>query len=111
MAVLTCLFCLAAHAEEDKKIWECRTSNPGAEPILYLVEWGSRSYVKFAHRRFASLYQSDAGQRGWYWYNDGSGFYRYGVVLGADGKAWYHAFTPGTEESKPLDYFLCKEDR
>ena len=109
MAALACLFCLAAHADE-KKIWECRTSNPGSQPILYLVEWGSQSYVKFSDRRFAALHQADSGQRGWYWYNDGSGYYRYGIVLGSDGKAWYHHFTPGSEESEALDYFMCKED-
>ena len=109
MAALACLFCLAANAD-DKKIWECRTSTPGAEPILYLVEQGSSGYVKFSYMRFKSFYQADADQRGWYWYNDGSGYYRYGIILDPDGRAWYHEFSAGSEDSKPLDQFVCKEN-
>lgn len=94
----------------DRTIWECRTSNPSAEPILFLVEWGSRSYVKFSHMRFGAHYEVTDSYHGWYWHNDGSGYYRYGLVLGTDGKAWYHDFgaANGAEESKPLDYFSCR---
>lgn len=97
-------------AANDKTIWECRTANPSAEPILYLVEWGNRSYVKFSYMRFAAHYETAEDYQGWYWHNDGSGYYRYALILGADGKAWYHDFgvSNGAEESTPLDYFSCR---
>ena len=103
---VTCGFAVAG----ERIIWECRTSNPTAQPILYLVEWDSRSYVKFSYQRFAAQYQAAEEQHAWYWHNDGSGYYRYGLILGPDGKAWYHDFSQAgdDEESQPLDYFLCK---
>jgi len=111
--LLAALICgsFLAHADE-RTIWECRTSNPTAEPILYLVEQGSRSYVKFSYMRFAAHFQADEDQRAWYWHNDGSGYYQYGLILGSDGKTWYHDFgtADNQEESHPLDYFICKQD-
>jgi hypothetical protein len=97
---------------DDRAIWECRTSNPSAEPILYLVDWGQRSYIKFSYLRFAAHRESGDGYQAWYWHNDGSGYYRYGLVLGEDSRAWYHDFgkAGGGEESTPLDYFVCKLD-
>jgi hypothetical protein len=101
------IICTVGTARADERvIWDCRTSNPDANPILHLVEWGDQSYVKFSYMRFAAHFQSDDGQRAWYWHNDGSGYYRYGLVLGDDGKAWYHRFG-ATDESEPLDYFSC----
>jgi hypothetical protein len=96
----------------DRTIWECRTANAAAEPILYLVEWGSRSYIKFSYMRFAAHYESGEDYQAWYWHNDGSGYYRYGLVLGSDDRAWYHDFgqASGAEESTPLDYFVCRLD-
>lgn len=101
----------AAHASEEKVIWNCRTSNPFASPILHLVEWGGQSYVKFSYMRFSAHFEADEEQRAWYWHNDGTGYYRYGLVLGSDGQAWYHRFsaTDGGEP-QPLDYFLCSTD-
>jgi len=111
MATMMCLICLTANAA-DKTIWECRTSNPGAEPVLYLVTGSDRSYVKFSYMRFSALYQTAEEQQAWYWHNDGSGYYRYGLILGNDGKAWYHDFAGAAEgeESKPLDYFACRKE-
>jgi hypothetical protein len=110
MATMMCLFCLTAQAEE-RTIWECRTTNSGAEPILYLVNGGGRDYVKFSYMRFSALYQADGPQKAWYWHNDGSGYYRYGMILGSDGRAWYHDFSraSGDQPSEPLDYFFCKK--
>jgi len=107
---LSCLATGYAVADE-KQIWECRTGNPGAQPILHLVEWGSRSYVKFAHLRFTAKHQLDEGNQGWYFNNDGSGYYRYGLLLEPGGKAWFHDFSLTDESglSAPLDYFLCRQ--
>lgn len=111
IAFLLVLLSQPASADE-RSIWECRTSNPSAEPILYLVEWGQRSYIKFSYMRFAAHYESGEDYQAWYWHNDGSGYYRYGLILGADDRAWYHDFrtASGPEESVPLDYFVCKLD-
>ena len=108
--VLLWTTCCIAHGA-DRTIWECRTSNPAAEPILHLVEGGSYSYVKFSYMRLAAHFQADEDQRAWYWHNDGSGYYRYGLILEPDGKAWYHDFGASNQEgSEPLDYFICKHD-
>ena len=110
-AWLILVISLSANAAE-RAIWECRTSNPNAEPILYLVGWGDRSYVKFSYLRFAAHHELGEDHQAWYWHNDGSGYYRYSLILGSDGKAWYHDFrsTDGAEESVPLDYFVCRQD-
>lgn len=95
----------------EKQIWECRTEHPGARPILHLVEWEPRSYVKFAHMRFSARYELDDDQHGWHWSNEGGGYYRYALVLHPDGRAWYHDFSETGEDglSEPLDYFLCSK--
>jgi len=95
----------------EKKIWECRTSNAGSKPILHLVEWDSGSYVKFANARLSAKYELEEESQGWYFNNDGSGYYRYGVILQPDGKAWFHDFreTDSDGLSAPLDYFLCSK--
>ena len=112
--ILSTLTVCAGYADvdpDDKVIWSCKTSNPYSSPILHLVEWGNRSYVKFSYMRFSALLKSDEEQRGWYWHNDGSGYYRYGIILGHDGKAWYHRFSASEgEPSQPLDYFVCSAD-
>lgn len=96
---------------EEKRIWECRTGHQGASPILHLVDWGSRSYVKFAHLRFSAERQQDDESQGWYFNNDGSGYYRYALILNSSGKAWFHDFRNIDEDglSAPLDYFLCSQ--
>lgn len=93
----------------DKEIWACRTLNPAAEPIIHLVEWGSSSYVKFTHARFGAVYQAEEGRRGWYWNNSNAGYYRYGIVLEEDGKAWLHDFSKKDAEglSPPIDQLEC----
>ena len=98
-------------AADDRVIWECRTGNPFSEPLLYLVEYGGKSYVKFSHVRFSAFFQADEQQRAWYWHNDGSGYYRYGITLGIDGTAWYHRFG-GSDgaDSQAIDYFKCELD-
>lgn len=110
LQILTCIAAVPAFAAE-KQIWECRTSNPDARPILHLVEWESRSYVRFAHMRFSAMYQLEDDRQGWYFGNDGSGYYGYGLIVDADGKAWLHDFNQTDEEglSTPLDYFLCEK--
>jgi hypothetical protein len=110
-AWLILVISLSANAAE-RTIWECRTGNPSAKPILYLVRWGDRSYIKFSYLRIAAQYEQGEDHQAWYWHNDGSGYYRYGLVLGSDDKAWYHDFrsADAAEESVPLDYFVCRQD-
>jgi len=112
MTIVTCagLF-LSTAAADDRQIWECRTEQVGAKPILHLVEWGSRSYIKFAHVRFPADHQFDeeADRHGWYWINT-EGYYRYAIDLQPNGTAWYHDFKDADEKglSDPLDHFQCK---
>jgi hypothetical protein len=98
----------SAHAS-DKQIWACRTANPDAQPILHLVEWGSRSYVKFTHVRFSAVHENGEEHQGWHWGNEGNGYYRYAVLLEADGKARLHDFDLKDADgmAAPLDTFHC----
>lgn len=104
---------VAQAAEEERSIWACSTEHTGAKPILYLVEWGSRSYVRFAHMRFSAAHETDGERQGWHWDNQGEGYYRYGVLLDPDGTAWLHDFSNRDEDgmSEPLDYFRCRQTR
>jgi hypothetical protein len=109
-ALILLLFSSAASAAEEKTIWSCRTSHPEAKPLIHLVEWGNRSYVKFAHMRFSALHKSSDGMPGWYWHNDGSGYYRYAIVVDEEGTGWYHDFSMrGGESSTTIDYFQCEK--
>jgi hypothetical protein len=99
----------AAHASE-RQIWECRTANPNAQAILHLVEWGDRSYIRFTHVRFTARYETEGERHGWYWHNEGSGYYRYAILLGPGGQAWLHDFDVRDEDglSPALDTFHCR---
>lgn len=98
----------SAYASE-KQIWACRTANPDALPILHLVEWGSRSYVKFAHVRFSARYENGEDAQGWHWSNEGNGYYRYALLLEPDGKARLHDFDQADDGgmAAPMDTFYC----
>jgi hypothetical protein len=111
--LLIFLLCSTAGTAQaaDKQIWACRTDNPGARPLLHLVEWGPRSYVKFAHVRFSAQYENGGDRQGWYWNNEGDGYYRYAMLLDDDGKAWFHDFSHMDEDglSAPVDRFTCQQ--
>lgn len=109
LPMLCLIIATATVSASEKEIWACRTMNPEAEPIIHLVEWGSNSYVKFTHARFAAEHQADADRRGWYWNNSNDGYYRYGIVLEEDGRAWLHDFSQTDAEglSPPLDQLKC----
>jgi hypothetical protein len=110
LTLIVLLFSSAAHAAQEKTIWSCRTSQPDAKPLLHLVEWGSKSYVKFAHMRFSALHQSSEDMQGWYWHNDGSGYYQYAIVVDYEGTGWYHDFSKrGQAASTAIDYFQCEK--
>jgi hypothetical protein len=93
----------------ERQIWACKTEHTNAQPILYLVEWGSRSYVRFTHMRFAARYENGDDRHGWYWSNEGNGYYRYALLLEPDGRAWLHDFDHTDDDglSAPMDSFRC----
>ncbi len=107
--VFACALLTAPGLTYGKEIWECRTAHERAQPILHLVEWGSRSYVKFAHLRFSAEHLRAEASRGWYFNNDGSGYYRYALILDDRGTAHFHHFdtADGAERSTPIDSFFC----
>lgn len=110
LVVLCWLLPMSAMAAE-KHIWACRTASEGAQPILHLVEWEARSYVRFAHLRFSAEYQVQDDVQGWHFNNDGQGYYRYALLLDQQGKAWFHDFSEIGDDglAAPLDYFLCSK--
>ena len=97
-------------AADDRKIWACSSFGEGAKPIIYLVEWGSKSYIKFSNVRIATAYREEGSAREWVWDSRG-GYYNYSLSLGADNQAVYHDFTSvsGGEVATATDKFSCKQ--
>ena len=100
-------------AEDERVIWACKTSHPGAKPIIHLVERGARSYVKFSSQRFSAQLKINEKSRSWYWHPGNDGFYQFAMVMDSYGRAWFHDFSsaPAGEDSPTaLDFFLCRLD-
>jgi hypothetical protein len=86
-----------------------------ARPLEKVIHmWLSRYLVMLCCLTATSAVAAEERQiwecrTGWYFDNDGSGFYRYGLVLDDDQKAWLHDFKVTDDEglSTPLDHFYC----
>ena len=90
---LLSLGAVAAHgAQEERVIWACSTTHPGAKPIIHLVERGARSYVKFSSQRFSAQLKINESSRSWYWHPGNDGFYQFAMVMDSYGRAWFHDF-------------------
>ena len=96
--------------EDDRQIWACSTFNDNARPIIYLVERGERSYIKFANQRFSATHKANRSSHEWLWDNRG-GFYNYSISLGPDNIAEYFDFSAvqGGGVAPPADRFRCRQ--
>jgi hypothetical protein len=90
----------------DKKVvWSC-TTEYGSTNIVWLVEWGSKSYIKVFDERIPSTYSMSGLRKRWNWgYDDERDAYMYSLVLRPDLYALYYDFTvskDGVAESKQV---------
>jgi len=87
---------------EAKTIWSCTAGNP-TKNVLWLVEWGAKSYVKVFDDRIPATYSMDGIKKRWDWGLDKTDWtYDYAVVLGVDGIARYHDFSAVKDGEKVM---------
>lgn len=104
----------AEASELGKKIWGCHPGayhNTHSEDLLWLVNAGQDSYIKFYEERFPARYQLKGLNRRWDWDTSPDFTYNYAVILEPDGLAKYYDFSraePG-ETVKAAQYFRCKQ--
>jgi hypothetical protein len=96
--------------EEKKVIWSCKKLY-SKEHILWLVEWGDKSYIKVFDERILAFYKMDGLEKRWNWDLDGiSRTYNYAITLDPDLTASYYDLSissDGTAKSKAT--YKCKK--
>jgi len=94
--------------EESKIIWSCKELY-GGETILWLVEWGSKSYVKVFDERISARYTMDGLEKRWDWGLDGSDYsYDYAITLDPSRTAKYFDFTASKDgTASARNYYKC----
>lgn len=75
-----------------KIIWSCK--KPGAEKnVLWLVEWGPKSYIKALNERIPARYVMEGLEKRWDWALDETDrMYSYTITLTPDLVAKYYDF-------------------
>lgn len=81
-----------AKAETNKTIWSCKAPYT-QDNILWLVEWGGKSYVKVFGERLPARYSMQGLAKRWDWGADGKNGYNYAVVLEPKLTASYYNFS------------------
>ena len=119
--VISALLAVSAGAEtgEAKKIiWSCKKCLLGDENILWLVEWGEKSYIKVFDERIPAFYSMDGLNKRWDWgpkleTADG---YDYAITLGPDRIANHYDFSNVVsgffgELGVPLESYKCTKNQ
>ena len=105
-------FALPALAEEQvkKNIWSCNKEYR-VEKVLWLVEWGSKSYIKVFDDRIPAIYDLDGLTKRWsFGLNEATNKYEFAVILSPDQKAYYYNFKTSTDgTAKSSDSYICKK--
>ncbi len=105
LLIFTGMFAQMSSAQESKiskKIWSCKKPYT-KENILWLVEWGSKSYVKVFDERIPARFKMDGLEKRWDWGLDSEFTYNYAITLRPDRTAIYFDFSAskdGTAKSK-----------
>ncbi len=78
--------------EPKKTVWSCKIPYT-KDNVLWLVEWGRKSYVKVFDDRIPAKYSLDGLEKRWDWGLDSDNSYNYAVTLKPDLKASYYDFS------------------
>ena len=117
---ISALLAISASAEtgEAKKIiWSCKERLFGDENILWLVEWGEKSYIKVFDERIPADYEMDGLEKRWNWglgswdWGEMGSTYTYAITLGPDRIAGYYDFSTskdGVAESR--EQYRCTKN-
>ncbi|WP_426415226.1 hypothetical protein [Aestuariirhabdus sp. LZHN29] len=100
-----------AESNEPKKvIWSCKKPY-GKENILWLVEWGSKSYIKVFDQRIAARYGMDGLEKRWDWGLDDTDLtYDYAITLEPDLSAQYFDFASSDNgRAKAREVYKCSK--
>ncbi len=98
----------ANETDDSKVIWACKKIYT-KENILWLVEWGDKSYIKVFDERIPAEYSLDGLEKRWNWgLNKTSLTYKYAITLGPDKTAMYYDFsTSTTGTAKARELYQC----
>ena len=91
-----------AEDASKKKIWSCKKEYT-KENILWLVEWGDKSYIKVFDERIPARYSMDGLEKRWDWGLDSDNTYDYAITMSPDKRAKYYDFSissDGTAQSR-----------
>ena len=110
--ISSCFLSLVTHAQsdQDKIIWSCKKPYK-KENILWLVEWGDKSYIKVFDERIPATYKMDGLEKRWNWGLDRETFsYDYAITLSPDKTAAYYDFTTSTDgRAKSSAIYKCEK--
>jgi hypothetical protein len=81
----------ASAAAEPKKVWACAAAGTSEED-LYLVEWGSNSYIKLYDVRVWGNFEVIGEDRRWDFGSGNSQIAEYSAVLKPNGELDYYDF-------------------
>ena len=106
VVALLAVYPLSALAENDKDIWACKAQGADEED-LWLVAWGSQSYIKlYGNRVWGNHYTEDETLR-WDFGRGKGGLANYSAILQPGGRMAYYDFTnldPETAAPATYDY-------
>lgn len=93
-----------------KTIWSCRKPKTDKN-ILWLVEWGPRSYIKALDERIRTRYTMNGLEKRWDWGLDETDLtYSYTITLTPDMKATYFDFKLSKNgTAQPKDVYECSK--
>jgi hypothetical protein len=109
LAVLLAGHAPSGLADNHKKIWACAARGADEED-LWLVSWGSQSYIKlYGNRVWSNHYAEDENLR-WDFGRGAGGLAQYSAILHPDGDLDYYDFrNMGQEQPEPLNYrYRCR---
>ena len=110
VVALLAVFPLSALGENHKQIWACKARGADEED-LWLVAWGSQSYIKlYENRVWGNHYPEDETLRWDFGWGEG-GLAKYSAILRPSGQMEYYDFTDvDPETAAPASYeYRCRE--
>lgn len=100
---------LASVAEDasKKKIWSCSVMYT-SENVLWLVEWGDKSYVKVFDERIPAEYRMKGLDKRWNWGLNSNNTFDYAITMSPDKNASYYDFSASKDgTAQPRETYRC----